>query len=163
PVMKATFPLVAQDVALLLSKLGADVPTLARDAYTLRELVDEVVGPSGSLLAVQVHKHREHYTLNGCMAEVTELRTGSGSTRTIVDRAEVTRLGEGLEESGRLQDEPVRRTLEAIEGMIDQARADGAASIAAVGTAGLRIAANPEALVDAVRERSGVGIEVITG
>jgi exopolyphosphatase / guanosine-5'-triphosphate,3'-diphosphate pyrophosphatase len=231
PVMKATFPLVAQDVALLLSKLGADVPTLARDAYTLRELGDEVVGPSGSLLAVQVHKHREHYTVNGCMAEVTELRTGSGSTRTIaiesedparvsatvhelglgsrpnvcvarglkglvrfeairyavidvgtnsvkfhvgerrptgawrtiVDRAEITRLGEGLEESSRLQDEPVRRTLEAIEGMIDQARGDGAASIAAVGTAGLRIASNPEALVDAVRELSGVGIEVITG
>jgi exopolyphosphatase / guanosine-5'-triphosphate,3'-diphosphate pyrophosphatase len=231
PVLKASFPLAAGDVALLLSKLGANVPPLARDTYTLGELVDEVVRPSDSLLAVNVHKHRDHYTLNGCMAEVTELRTGSESTRTIaiesedperiiatvrelglgsrpnvcvprglkglvgfdairyavidvgtnsvkfhvgerrpsgewrtiVDRAEITGLGEGLEDGGRLDDKPVERTLEAVEGMVDEARRNGAASIAAVGTAGLRIASNPEALVDAVRERCGVGIEVISG
>jgi len=47
--------------------------------------------------------------------------------------------------------------------MADEARQDGAAAIAAVGTAGLRLASNSADLLDAVRERSGVEIEVISG
>jgi exopolyphosphatase/guanosine-5'-triphosphate,3'-diphosphate pyrophosphatase len=231
PVLKAAFPLPARDVSSVLSLLGVDVPPLAREAYTFQQLIEEVVRPSGTLLAVGVHKHREHYTPGGCMAEVTELRTASGSTRTlavesedpalvietvrdlglgsrpnvclarglktlvgfdavrygvidvgtnsvklhigerrpdsswrtIVDRAEITRLGEGLEESGRLGQQPIERTAEAITGMVDEARRNGAVAVAAVGTAGLRSAPNSAELVDRVRERSGVGIEVISG
>src|SRR4029077_10313752 len=71
-------------------------------------------------------------------------------------------LGEGLRESGTLQPEPLRRTADAIVGMVGEARRAGAAEIAAVATAGMRIASNPEELVDAVQERCGVGIEVIS-
>jgi len=46
PVMKSTFPLAAADVALLLLVLGVDAPSLEREAYTLDELVEEVVHPS---------------------------------------------------------------------------------------------------------------------
>ncbi|HET6938025.1 MAG TPA: Ppx/GppA family phosphatase, partial [Nocardioides sp.] len=59
--------------------------------------------------------------------------------------------------------EPMARTIAAIEGMADEARRNGAASIAAVGTAGLRIAPNSEELVDAVRDHSGIGVEIISG
>ena len=90
-------------------------------------------------------------------------RAADGSWRTIDDRAEVTRLGEGLDEAGPLEDEPMRRTADAISVMADEARAKGAEEIAAVGTAGLRIATNANAFVDAVRERTGVEIEVIPG
>ena len=38
---------------------------------------------------------------------------------TIVDRAEVTRLGEGLDETGRLEPEPMERTVAAIAAMAD--------------------------------------------
>ncbi|HEY2309699.1 MAG TPA: hypothetical protein VGH46_01120 [Gaiellaceae bacterium] len=99
---------------------------------------------------------------NSVKLHVGERRAGDG-WRAIVDRAEVTRLGEGLRESGALQAEPVRRTADAIVGMVGEARRSGAAEIAAVATAGMRIASNPEELVDAVRERCGVGIEVIPG
>jgi len=231
PVMKASFPLSTDDVRSVLSALEVEEPALGREAYALDELLGDVVGPSDSLLAVDVHKHREHYTPRGCMAEVTELRSGSRSTRTIavefedptlvidtvrelglgsrpnvclarglkalvgfeavqyavldvgtnsvkfhlgerrpngawrtiVDRAEITRLGEGLEENGALGAEPMKRTVDAVAGMVDEARRNGAASIAAVGTAGLRIATNSSELVDAVSERCGVGIEVIDG
>jgi exopolyphosphatase/guanosine-5'-triphosphate,3'-diphosphate pyrophosphatase len=99
---------------------------------------------------------------NSVKLHVGERRAGD-NWRTIVDRAEVTRLGEGLRESGALQPEPVRRTADAIVGMVGEARRAGAAEIAAVATAGMRSASNPEELVDAVQERCGVGIEVIPG
>ena len=61
-------------------------------------------------------------------------RGTDGAWRRIVDRAETTRLGEGLQETGRLNEEPIERTVEAIAGMVDEAWQSGAAAIAAVGT-----------------------------
>ena len=90
-------------------------------------------------------------------------REPDGSWRTIADRAEVTRLGEGLDDGGRLGAEPISRTVEAIGGMAAEADRDGVEAIAAVGTAGMRIASNADELVDAVRERCGVEVEVIPG
>jgi exopolyphosphatase/guanosine-5'-triphosphate,3'-diphosphate pyrophosphatase len=86
-----------------------------------------------------------------------------GTWRTITDRAEVTRLGEGLDQSGRLGNEPIERTTEAIAGMVDEARREGAQATTAVATAGMRIASNSADLIDVVRSRSGVEIEVISG
>ena len=231
PVAKAEFPIAATEVADLLNGLGVAVPVLNRDAYDLDQLVDEVVRPSAELLAVPVHKRRAHYTLGGCMAELTDVRAGSRATRTIaveaedptlvraaveelglwsrpnvsfprglkalvgfgarrygvvdvgtnsvkfhlaeraadgawrqlVDRAEVTRLGEGLEKSGRLQPAPMERTVDAIAAMADEARHQGAEAIAAVGTAGLRAAANSADFIEAVQARCGVRVEVISG
>jgi exopolyphosphatase/guanosine-5'-triphosphate,3'-diphosphate pyrophosphatase len=90
-------------------------------------------------------------------------RAADGSWRTAVDRAEVTRLGEGLDDSGRLEPEPIRRTADAIAGMVEEAQQNGVEGIAAVGTAGMRTASNSSELIDAVRERTGVEIEVIPG
>ncbi|MFL5756340.1 MAG: Ppx/GppA family phosphatase, partial [Chloroflexota bacterium] len=231
PVLKASFPVDAAVVVSLLTALGVEVPPLARTSYTFDELVRDLVDPNPSLRAVDVHKHREHYLPNGCMAEVTTLTAGShstrtiavestdrdlvtatvgelglgtrpnvclarglktlvgfeavryavidvgtnsvkfhvgehrpdGSWRTIVDRAEVTQLGEGLAETGSLGRTAIARTVDAVAAMAEEARRSGAAAIAAVGTAGLRIAPNAAELLDAVRERCGVGIEVISG
>jgi exopolyphosphatase/guanosine-5'-triphosphate,3'-diphosphate pyrophosphatase len=90
-------------------------------------------------------------------------RRADGSWQTVVDRAEVTRLGEGLHDTGALQSEPLRRTADAIVGMVEEARRAGAAEIAAVATAGMRLAENSAELVEAVQERCGVGVEVISG
>jgi exopolyphosphatase/guanosine-5'-triphosphate,3'-diphosphate pyrophosphatase len=86
-----------------------------------------------------------------------------GTWRTVVDRAEVTRLGEGLDAAGRLQPAPIERSVEAVAAMAAEARRDGAEAIAAVGTAGLRIASNASEFIDAVRARCGVEVEVISG
>jgi exopolyphosphatase/guanosine-5'-triphosphate,3'-diphosphate pyrophosphatase len=99
---------------------------------------------------------------NSVKLHVGERRTGD-DWRTVVDRSEVTRLGEGLSETGTLQPEPLRRTADAIVGMVEESRSAGAAEIAAVATAGMRIADNSAELIDLVRERCGVGIEVISG
>jgi exopolyphosphatase / guanosine-5'-triphosphate,3'-diphosphate pyrophosphatase len=83
--------------------------------------------------------------------------------RDLIDRAEVTRLGEGLDRTGRISDEAQRRTAEAIAAMVEEARTRHARAIVAVGTAGLRIAENGAAVVDAIRERAGVTVHVISG
>ena len=233
PVMKTGFPVSANDVGSVLLALRADAPSssLSRAAYTLPEFLDEVVGPHPDLLAVEVHKRRERYTFGGCMAEVSEIRTGRGSTytvaiesedakrviqtvrdvglasrpnvslvrglkamvgfgverfavvdvgtnsvkfhigergadgswRTVLDRAQSTRLGDGLQETGQLNPEPMERTVAAIAEMAEEARQHKVAAIAAVGTAGLRIAPNSADLVEAVQSRSGVVLEVISG
>jgi exopolyphosphatase/guanosine-5'-triphosphate,3'-diphosphate pyrophosphatase len=90
-------------------------------------------------------------------------RSADGSWTTVVDRSEVTRLGEGLDDTGELQPEPMARTVDAIAGMAAEAKEQGVLATAAVGTAGLRIASNSAAFVDAVRERCGVEVEVIPG
>ena len=90
-------------------------------------------------------------------------RDADGTWRAVVDRAEMTRLGEGLEEHGRISSEPLERTVAAIAGMVDEARRNGALAIAAVGTAGLRIADNRDDVVEAIRARTGITVEVIPG
>jgi exopolyphosphatase/guanosine-5'-triphosphate,3'-diphosphate pyrophosphatase len=99
---------------------------------------------------------------NSVKLHVAEL-LDDGEWRSVVDRSEITRLGEGIHETGRLGEEPLRRTVEAIVEMAGEARRNGAETILVVGTAGLRQAANSDELLDAVRDRVGVEIEVISG
>jgi exopolyphosphatase/guanosine-5'-triphosphate,3'-diphosphate pyrophosphatase len=90
-------------------------------------------------------------------------QTAGGGWRAVVDRAELTRLGEGLEEHGEIGPEPLARTVTAIAGMVEEARGLGALAIAAVGTAGLRIARNRVDVVAAIEAQTGVAVEVIPG
>jgi exopolyphosphatase/guanosine-5'-triphosphate,3'-diphosphate pyrophosphatase len=232
PVMKAGFPLSAADVGAVLTALRVDAPSrLPRATYTFRELLADLVDPNPDLLAVEVHKRRERYTIGGCMAELTDVRTTTASTRTfaiesedaarvlaavrdlglaprpnvsfarglkalvgirreryavidvgtnsvkfhigerrtdgywhtVVDRAEITRLGDGLHETGRLHPEPMERTIDAIAGMVEEAGREQVSAIAAAGTAGLRIAGNSADFVRAVQVRCGVVVQVISG
>jgi exopolyphosphatase/guanosine-5'-triphosphate,3'-diphosphate pyrophosphatase len=90
-------------------------------------------------------------------------RREDGTWRTVADRAEITRLGEGLEKSGEINREAMARTVSTIAAMVDEARRNAVAGIAAVGTMGMRTARNREQFIDAVRQRCGVRIEVIPG
>ena len=88
-------------------------------------------------------------------------RSADGGWRTIADRAQVTRLGEGLVREGRLAAAPVERTVDAIVAMAADARRDGAEAIEAIGTAALRLAPNAGDLLAATRARCGVQVEVM--
>src|SRR5829696_2606388 len=226
PVLKASFPLGPADVGFVLETLGATGSRTPSGART----VEELAASSPDIVAVPTQKRRAHYSIGGCMTELTEIRADGVSTHTlvvedpdpqrvsaavrelgmgdgtvtcvarglkaltgfgthrsavidvgtnsvkftvgergtdgvwrpVVDRAEVTRLGEGLEAAGLLQPAAIRRTVDAIAGMAEEARQAGADSIAAVGTAGLRIAPNAAELVAAALDRCGVRVEVIS-
>jgi exopolyphosphatase/guanosine-5'-triphosphate,3'-diphosphate pyrophosphatase len=90
-------------------------------------------------------------------------READRTWRTVVDRAEVTRLGEGLEETGAIAPAAIERAAEAIKAMVEEAEADHALAIAAVGTAGLRIAKNQAEVIEAIRQRAHVTVRVIPG
>jgi exopolyphosphatase/guanosine-5'-triphosphate,3'-diphosphate pyrophosphatase len=90
-------------------------------------------------------------------------RDPNGGWRAIVDRAELTQLGEGLGEQGAIAAEPLDRTADAIAAMVEEAHRQQVRTIAAVGTAGLRIADNREEVVAAIRARTGLTVEVISG
>jgi exopolyphosphatase/guanosine-5'-triphosphate,3'-diphosphate pyrophosphatase len=90
-------------------------------------------------------------------------RTPDGGWRTIVDRAEVTRLGEGENDAGAIASEAAERTADAVAAMADEARAADVRAIAAVGTAGLRAASNADDVIATIRARGGVTVEVISG
>jgi exopolyphosphatase/guanosine-5'-triphosphate,3'-diphosphate pyrophosphatase len=90
-------------------------------------------------------------------------RQSKGAWKVVTDRAEVTRLGEGMSEGGHISPAAVDRTAEAITAMVDEAKSHGVTAIAAVGTAGLRMASNREEVVAEIRRRSGIDVSVISG
>lgn len=89
-------------------------------------------------------------------------RNSEGKWRTVVDRAEVTRLGEGFQQHRTITDAALERTAAAIADMAAEAKRHGVLAIAAVGTAALRAASNRDAVIAAVEERTGLHIEVIS-
>jgi exopolyphosphatase/guanosine-5'-triphosphate,3'-diphosphate pyrophosphatase len=83
PVMKSPLPIAADDARAVLVALDVRAP-LSRSSYEL----GGIAGVSAAVLAVPVHKTRRHFTLGGCMAELTDVRTADRSTRTIAIESE---------------------------------------------------------------------------
>jgi exopolyphosphatase/guanosine-5'-triphosphate,3'-diphosphate pyrophosphatase len=91
-------------------------------------------------------------------------RRADGTWTSIADRAEVTRLGEGLDATGgSFTPDAMQRTVEAIAGMAAQAQREGATAVAAVGTMGVRTASNSGDLVASIERRCGIRIEILPG
>jgi exopolyphosphatase/guanosine-5'-triphosphate,3'-diphosphate pyrophosphatase len=90
-------------------------------------------------------------------------RAPDGSLGSIIDRNNIARLGEGMDDSGILKAEAIERNARAVAGFVDLARANGAGEIVAVGTMALRTAKNAADFVSAVQSLSGIGVQVIPG
>jgi len=97
---------------------------------------------------------------NSILLTVAEL--GAGEIRTLCERSHITRLGEGLNATGRLGVEPIRRSLEAVRQLLDEANRLRAETVLAAGTEVLRKASNAGDFVRAC-EAIGLRVEVITG
>ena len=101
---------------------------------------------------------------NSIKFHVAELDAiGRGPWRSVVDRAVVTRLGEGFEATGEIGAKPLERTARVISDMADEARLLDVQAVASVGTACARMARNRADLVATVRARSGLALQVISG
>jgi exopolyphosphatase/guanosine-5'-triphosphate,3'-diphosphate pyrophosphatase len=99
---------------------------------------------------------------NSVKLHVSE-RSRDGKWHRVIDRAVITRLGEGLEPGGDIGPAPLERTATVVAKMVADARQAGAIAVAAVGTAGLRMAANGEAAVTELERRAGIPLDVISG
>lgn len=81
----------------------------------------------------------------------------------LLHRTIVTRLGEGLQQTGTIAGEAADRTIEAIREFQALATDRGAERIQAVGTLALRAARNGAAFVSRCEKETGVAIRVLTG
>lgn len=90
-------------------------------------------------------------------------QTSDGKWGAVVDRAELTRLGEGQVPNGAISEEAMERTGSAIAAMVEEARQSRARAIALVGTAALRTASNRDEVIEHIRKRTGFTVEAISG
>ena len=89
--------------------------------------------------------------------------SGDGVMRTLRRELEPVRLGDGLFEEGILAEDAIRRTLQALEALTEQAIQDGVEKVIAVATSVLREARNAEIFLSRVRERFGFEVHPISG
>lgn len=94
-----------------------------------------------------------------CLAEVS----GEGAFRVLKDVNEIARLGEGLRETGRIASGALERNAQVVAAFAEEARGEGAETIALMGTMALRSAANADDFIGRVRERTGFSLIVLSG
>jgi exopolyphosphatase/guanosine-5'-triphosphate,3'-diphosphate pyrophosphatase len=86
-----------------------------------------------------------------------------GDYRVVYDTVRTTRLGEGLDRTGRLAPVAIRRTLDALRECRRKSRILGVGVAKAVATAAVREAGNPEEFLVPAEDALGLPVEVISG
>jgi exopolyphosphatase/guanosine-5'-triphosphate,3'-diphosphate pyrophosphatase len=107
--------------------------------------------------------------------DVAVIDIGTNSTRllvaevtgsSIVERERlltITRLGQGVDRTGRLDPAAVERTEEAVAGFVERARLAGVERILATGTSALRDAHDGRAFMDGLARRFSIESRILTG
>ncbi|MGH7437129.1 MAG: Ppx/GppA phosphatase family protein, partial [Polyangiaceae bacterium] len=90
-------------------------------------------------------------------------RDGSGKVRAVTERAQITRLGEGVDRTKRLAPEAVERTARCLEAYAREVAAARVDRVAVVGTSAMRDAPGGERLTKLVRDSFGVDVRVLSG
>ena len=83
PTMKEPFPLSAENATRVFAALRITPPPLERSEYSMEQFLDELMEPADGVRVVRVHKLRRRFTVNGCMAEVSDVEADGRRTRTI--------------------------------------------------------------------------------
>jgi exopolyphosphatase/guanosine-5'-triphosphate,3'-diphosphate pyrophosphatase len=97
---------------------------------------------------------------------VAAIDIGTNSTRLLVGgdrRTTITRLGQGVDATGRLRPDAVERTVAVLREYGDAARAAGAERVRAVATSAVRDAADRDDFLDAAEAALGVRPELLSG
>jgi len=110
------------------------------------------------------------------MERVAVIDMGSNSFRLVVfqhepgswwslsdEIREATRVSAGMGDTGVLQEEPMDRALHAAAVFSSFLRASGVEDVDAVATSAIRDATNRDDLLEAVKERTGLRVRVISG
>lgn len=98
---------------------------------------------------------------NSVLLLVAEKR--GGRFEAVVERAEITRLGRGVDKTGALAPEAIEETVRCLETFATEARSLGAGEIAVTATSAARDATNGALFRDQARQRAGVEIQIISG
>ncbi|MCL2449400.1 MAG: Ppx/GppA family phosphatase [Polyangiaceae bacterium] len=90
-------------------------------------------------------------------------RRGDGRLTALLERATVTRLGEGVDKARQLAPAAIARTLTCLDEYASVVEGYGVDRVAIVGTSAMRDARGGERIVEGVRAAFGVDPTVITG
>lgn len=90
-------------------------------------------------------------------------RDPAGKWSAVEERAEITRLGKGVDQSKTLSVESMETTLEAVGRFANEARSLGVKGLAISATSAARDASNGKAFLDGVLQRAGVPAEILSG
>jgi hypothetical protein len=93
----------------------------------------------------------------------TGCANGAGGIDQVDWASEVVRLGEGLDQTGFLDEERIEAAIETLKRFAAQARERGATRIIAVATEATRAAANGGKFLERVRAESGIDVRVVDG
>jgi hypothetical protein len=77
PVFKARFPLSRSDLASASAIWALPLEDMARETYTIRQFLDEVISVRSDLRVARVHKSRCSFVFGGCIAELVRLTVES--------------------------------------------------------------------------------------
>lgn len=94
---------------------------------------------------------------------VTDLDPATGAQVDVVRDLHITRLGEGIDRTGRITEAALARTLEVCDRYADVLAAHDVRRLRFCATSAARDAADGEQLVEGVRARLGVDLEVLDG
>ena len=76
---------------------------------------------------------------------------------------EISRLGEGLDRTGVIEQAAAARTLECLERFVHEAEYSGASQIRVAGTNAFRVARNGREIADELSQRIGYPVDILTG
>jgi exopolyphosphatase/guanosine-5'-triphosphate,3'-diphosphate pyrophosphatase len=88
---------------------------------------------------------------------------GSGKFKPTLERSRITRLGKGVDRTGKLDKETARLTLDTIAEFAEAARAAGAEKIIGVATSALRDASDGIDFIQRVKEKANIELKIIPG
>ena len=99
---------------------------------------------------------------NTILLLIAELES-DGSFQVLEDRAEITRLGAGVDRARQIGPEGERRSLEVLKSYLETCRSLGVDEIAAVGTSALRDARNAGVFKSRLKRKLGLDLRVLSG
>jgi len=86
-----------------------------------------------------------------------------GKIFSIIDTNNISRLGEGLQKTGKISSEAMERNIEVLADFLKTAEKEQVEEITAVGTMCLRTASNAAEFIKKAKEHLGLDIQVIEG
>lgn len=90
-------------------------------------------------------------------------RDAQGHWHAVAERAEITRLGKGVDQSKTLSAESLEATLDVVGRFATEARGLGIKGLAISATSAARDASNGKVFLDGVKQRAGVAAEILSG
>jgi exopolyphosphatase/guanosine-5'-triphosphate,3'-diphosphate pyrophosphatase len=90
-------------------------------------------------------------------------KDAQGKWKPVLERAEITRLGKGVDQSKRLLPESIEATVQVLESFSKEARGLGAKAIVTSATSAARDASNGADFLSAAKSRAGLDVEIIAG